>query len=92
MKMNENRFVKINRGKPSDAIFGRSGAVAYAIGAEIEVLCRNPMTSEVRSISLPISFKDGFLSWINGTLIQEALPYLSVEGRELLISGMVLDD
>jgi hypothetical protein len=86
--MNETRFVKITRGKPSDLIFGKSGAVAYAIGDEIEVLCRNPMTKEVRSISLPISFKDGFLAWVNGAMIQESLPYLSIDGRELLISGM----
>ena len=86
--MNETRFVQIARSKPSDAIFGRSGAVAYAIGDKIEVLCRNPMSKEGTSVYLGLEFKDGFLAWINGALIQEALPYLSVDGRELLISGM----
>lgn len=32
--------------------------------------------------------KNGFDSWRNGALIQKALPELSVNDRELLISGM----
>lgn len=35
-----------------------------------------------------ISFKaEDFISWRNGTPIQRAMPYLSADVRELLISG-----
>lgn len=33
-------------------------------------------------------YEDDFLAWQNGTLIQDAFPYLSPEDREMLISGI----
>jgi len=87
--VNETRFIKIPKNKPADFIFGPSGAVAYAIGDMIEVLCRNGMTKEVRPLYMSISFKEGFLKWVeDGVLIQEAMPTLDVNAREALISGI----
>ena len=44
--------------------------------------CR--LCPEVKEITVPVV---GFLNWQAGKLIQEALPELSCDERELLISG-----
>lgn len=48
----------------------------------VAVQCR--MCHEVHFIDVPI---DGFVAWQSGELIQDALPELSADQRELLISG-----
>ena len=44
-----------------------------------------PTTGDEHSIEVPT---EGFSRWQSGTLIQKALPNLSVSDREFLISGI----
>lgn len=49
----------------------------------VEVSC--PFCGVVSEVVVPF---DGFMEWKAGTLIQKALPTLSVTKREMLISGI----
>ncbi len=48
------------------------------VSANCEVCCSQSM--------LPVNERD-YLAWKSGVVIQKAMPYLSVDERELLISG-----
>lgn len=50
----------------------------------IEIETRCPICGERHYVEV---FEKDFIAWRNGTLIQDAFPYLSVDERELLISG-----
>lgn len=51
--------------------------------AVAEVRC--PLCGKTFTVTMPM---DGFVKWQGGMLIQEALPMLSNDERELLISGI----
>ena len=53
-----------------------------AMTAVVAVPCR--LCNEVTDLTVNI---EGFVAWQGGELIQEALPELSADQRELLISG-----
>lgn len=42
-------------------------------------------------MDLPIT-EEQYNSWLNGTLIQVAMPELTVDQREFLITGLLPDD
>lgn len=50
----------------------------------IEIETRCPICGERHYVEV---FEKDFIAWRNGTLIQDAFPYLSANERELLISG-----
>ena len=53
-----------------------------AMTAVVAVPCR--LCNEVADLTVNI---EGFIAWQGGKLIQEALPELDADDRELLISG-----
>ena len=69
---------------------GATRAVRKAVVREngIEVHTKSPLEQEVRVTTLPVTV-DQYSDWLNGTLVQDAMPHLSADDRELLISGMV---
>ena len=74
--------------KPADLILGKVGAFRWFFdGDTIEVECRSVNSGKITTIKLPGVYVDDFLDWLDGTLIQVALPNLSAEQRELLING-----
>lgn len=52
----------------------------------VETIC--PFCGKLHGISVN---EDGYLAWREGELIQTALPELSVNEREVLVSGMCLE-
>lgn len=82
-------FIPIEKNKPADRIFGRTGAIAYRMhGDKIEVKCKAFGSKEEFIVDLPGDSIEGLKKWIDGELIQNALPSVSVDVRECLISGM----
>ena len=65
-------------------------AVRKAVVREngIEIHTKSPFEQEVR-VSIFFVTVDQYSDWLNGTLIQDAMPHLSADDRELLITGMV---
>lgn len=57
----------------------------------VEVTKVSPITKKPRTKQLAITEKQ-WQSWQSGTLIQFALPHLSVSDREFLITGMDDED
>jgi hypothetical protein len=51
----------------------------------------HPSTLEENEMDLPIT-EEQYNSWLNGTLIQVAMPELTVDQREFLITGLLPDD
>lgn len=49
----------------------------------LEATC--PLCNHTNSIMV---YADDYYAWQNGTLIQDAFPYLSPDDREMLISGI----
>lgn len=86
-------WTKITPMTLADIIFGKSGAVRYRdLGTTIEVECYYPLKSRTTILTLSQNSYTGFLAWLNGELIQRALPELSSSDRELLLSGMIDED
>lgn len=52
---------------------------------------KSPLTGEMNTRVMQIDMAD-FNRWKNGTLIQEAMPYLTDEEREFLITGCTPED
>lgn len=52
---------------------------------------RSPMTGKITTMNLPIT-RDQFMAWMNGALIQDAMPTLTADEREFIINGMTPDD
>jgi hypothetical protein len=48
----------------------------------------HPLTGEENDMELDVTFKQ-LQAWENGTLIQEAMPNLTDDEREFLISGLL---
>lgn len=77
-------------GVPVGTELGVSRAVCKAVVREngIEIHTKSPFEQEVR-VSIFFVTVDQYSDWLNGTLIQDAMPHLSADDRELLITGMV---
>ena len=77
-------------GVPVGTELGVSRAVCKAVVREngIEVHTKSPFEKDIRVNTLPVTV-DQYSDWLNGTLVQNAMPHLSADDRELLISGMV---
>ena len=77
-------------GVPVGTELGVSRAVRKAVVREngIEVHTKSPFEKDIRVNTLPVTV-DQYSDWLNGTLVQDAMPNLSPDDRELLISGMV---
>jgi hypothetical protein len=52
---------------------------------------QSPVTGEINSMELNITHKE-LLKWQNGTVIQKAMPNLTADEREFLITGLTKDD
>jgi len=55
------------------------------INGKVAVATICPMCGDTKVLSLP---EAGYKAWQNGTMIQRALPELSADDRERLISGI----
>ena len=53
----------------------------------IEIFTKSPFDTEIKHKVFPITV-DQYSDWVNGTPIQYAMPDLSADDRELLITGM----
>ena len=64
-------------------------AVRCAVVREggIEITTYNPLEGTRKTKLYKITV-DQYCDWVNGTLIQDAMPELSADERELLITGM----
>lgn len=64
-------------------------AVRRAVVREdgIEITTYNPLEGTRKTKLYKITV-DQYCDWVNGTLIQDAMPELSADERELLITGM----
>ena len=57
----------------------------HAMKTHITIRRPCPFCGKVNEIVVP---KDGYVRWVDGELIQKALPTLSDEEREMLLSGI----
>ena len=65
----------------------REATTDFTTHRRITVEKRSILTGEMNSMRLLVDLED-FSRWKNGTLIQDAMPYLTAVEREFLISGM----
>jgi hypothetical protein len=55
-------------------------------------ITRTSMYSNItRTLDLPIREED-YMAWQNGALIQNAMPYLSSDDREFLMTGITAEE
>lgn len=85
--------VKIERFKLGEALVGRKEPVMEFVGLlrspeGVDNLIRltAPCVVTKKPYSVVVNERD-YKNWLNGTLIQKAMPYLSKEDREFLVSG-----
>lgn len=71
----------------TDLAVARAVRRAVVLENGIDCTFRNPVDGTETTALMPISV-DQYSDWLNGTLIQEAMPMLSADDRELFISGM----
>lgn len=76
-------------GVPAGTDLAVDRAVVRAVVRQdgIEIFTKSPFDAEIEHKVFPITV-DQYSDWINGTLIQHAMPNLSADDRELLISGI----
>lgn len=71
------------------------GKYTYKLGKK-EIAMDKPITltkncvccNKELKIIIPKQYKQNYLDWVDGALIQDALHFLTVEEREMLISGI----
>lgn len=65
-------------------------AVRRAVTHEEGIKCifRDEMTGKDREQLIPITV-DEYCDWVNGSLIQDAMPHIDADTRELFLTGMV---
>jgi len=52
---------------------------------------RSPITREVRTLDLPVT-KEQIAAWEGGELIQKAMPHLSDDEREFIMTGITSEE
>jgi hypothetical protein len=75
-------------------IFGPCGAVGFTPQKDgsIEVRCINGLNKKESFVKIGKDHVPGFEAWLEGELIQNAMPFLSSSDRELMISGINSED
>jgi len=82
-------WTKVVGRRPVDQLFGPCGAIKYRINdGALEVVCRNGLTEEEDMIQLEESELPGLKSWLEGAMIQHALPNVPAWQREMIMSGL----
>jgi hypothetical protein len=51
----------------------------------------SPLTGKLNTLSLTFDMED-YRQWQKGTVIQKAMPYLTADEREFLMTGYTTDD
>ncbi len=55
------------------------------------VVRRSPVTGKMNQLDIDITFEQ-YESWANGALIQDAMPNITPDEREFIITGCTPDD
>lgn len=55
------------------------------------IVRKSPVTGKMNYRDIDITFEQ-YDAWSNGELIQDAMPHLSVEDREFIVSGCTPED
>ena len=55
------------------------------------IVRKSPVTGKMNHRDIDITFEQ-YDAWANGELIQDAMPHLSVEDREFIVSGCTPED
>ena len=71
----------------TDLAVHRAVRRAVVRGDGIEITTFDPFSKAEKTKIYKITV-DQYCDWVNGTLIQDAMPELSADERELLITGM----
>lgn len=77
--------------RPADMIFGKTGAFKWRVidDKSVEVWCRNGLDGSEHLVTLPEECLKGLQLWLSGKyLIQDALPNVSADDRETMLSGI----
>ena len=57
----------------------------------VEITKRSPLTGKANTLMISLDLSD-YSDWQQGKLIQKAMPYLSADEREFLISGIIAEE
>ncbi len=57
----------------------------------MEIIRKSMLSGITRTMELPITEED-YQEWLSGALIQEAMPHLTDDEREFLITGITADE
>jgi len=57
----------------------------------MDITRRSPITREVRTLDLPVT-KEQIAAWEGGELIQKAMPHLSDDEREFIMTGITSEE
>jgi hypothetical protein len=52
---------------------------------------KSDLTGKVRTLDIPVT-QEQLDSWANGRLIQDAMPHLSADDREFIITGITPEE
>lgn len=55
------------------------------------IVRKSPVTGKINHRDIDVTFEQ-YDAWANGELIQDAMPHLSVEDREFIVSGCTPED
>jgi hypothetical protein len=82
--------------RSAELLFGPVGVIRVTPlpDNKVEVTCRNGLTKEQNSFSTTQEIGDKIVAWMNGgkSNIQDAIPELDVDLREMCISGITDDE
>ena len=53
--------------------------------------CKSPHSGRINTMTLPVT-KAQYEAWQSGTLIQDAMPHLTADEREFIITGLTAQD
>ena len=57
----------------------------------MDITRRSPITREVRTLDLPVT-REQIAAWKGGELIQKAMPHLSDDEREFIMTGITSEE
>ena len=57
----------------------------------MKITRRSPLTGQINTMDLPIT-EEQYNEWQSGIFIQDAMPHLTADEREFLISGCTKED
>ena len=56
---------------------------------KIQIICESPISGKETIVEVPL---EGYNKWINGELIQIAMPELTPSEREVLVFGLTFEE